>query len=228
MTDPLTIPRLPTQDDLPCDDGEPMETGRHRQQMQLLIDTLHPWLQARGDGYVAGNMFVYFSAEQLRGQDFKGPDVFVVLDTPQHERKSWVVWEEGKPPDVIIELLSESTAEIDKTTKKRIYESRLRVPEYFWYDPFEPADWAGFRLQGEHYEAIQPDDGNTLPCQVLGLTLTRWPGRYQGVEATWLRWARVDGSLLPTPQELAREAEARADLLAARLRELSVDPDSLS
>jgi Uma2 family endonuclease len=107
----------PTQDELPCDDGVPMETERHRRQMELLINTLKPWLDQRDDGYVGGNMFVYFSVDQVRNQDFKGPDFFAVLDVPKGERKSWVVWEEGKSPDVIVELLSESTAEFDKTEK---------------------------------------------------------------------------------------------------------------
>jgi len=89
-------------------------------------------------------MFVYYSLEQARNQDFKGPDVFVVLVVPRRERKSWVVWEEGKGPDVVIELLSNSTAEHDKTAKKQTYQNRLRVPEYFWFDPFNPEDLAGF------------------------------------------------------------------------------------
>ena len=227
MHDPLPIDLPPTQDELPCDDGEPMETGRHRQQMVLLIETLQPWLRARGDGFVAGNMFVYYSLAQVRHQDFKGPDVFVVLDVPGHQRKSWVAWEEGKAPDVVIELLSDSTAETDKTTKKRIYESRMRVPEYFWFDPFEPSDWAGFRLQGEHYEPLEPDADGNLPSRALGLRLTRWQGIYQGEEATWLRWARPDGTLLSTAEERADRAESRAERLAARLREMGVDPDEM-
>jgi len=62
---------LPTQDDLPCCDGIPMETQRHKLQMDLLIDTLDTWLAQRSDGYVSGNMFIYFSAAQMYNQDFK-------------------------------------------------------------------------------------------------------------------------------------------------------------
>ncbi|MBM4258323.1 MAG: Uma2 family endonuclease [Deltaproteobacteria bacterium] len=102
--EPVGIALPPTQDELPCDDGEPMETARHRQQMFLLLETLHPWLDQRSDGYAGGNMFLYFSLAQVRHQDFRGPDFFAVLGVPKGERKSWVVWEEGKGPDVIIEL----------------------------------------------------------------------------------------------------------------------------
>ena len=94
-------------------------------QMELLINGLDLWLAQREDGFIGGNMLVYFSLEQVRHQDFKGPDFFAVLGVPKGERKSWVVWEEGKGPDVVIELLSESTAELDKTTKKQVYSSTL-------------------------------------------------------------------------------------------------------
>ncbi len=196
---------LPTQDNLPCDDGVPMETERHKKQMDLLIYSLEPWLiQQPQGGYVGGNMFIYYSFKQIRHQDFKGPDVFVVLDVPHGERKSWVVWEEGKTPDLIIELLSESTAKDDKTNKKLIYQNQLKVAEYFWFDPFNPDDCAGFRLSGNRYETI-PLENNHLISQQLGLTLIRWLGIYQGVKSTWLRWATLAGELLLLPEEAAQQ-----------------------
>lgn len=181
-----------------------MESQRHQFQMELLINALQPWLASREDGFVGGNMFVYYSLAQLRNQDFKGPDFFAVLGVPKGERKSWVCWEEEKSPDVVIELLSESTARADKGEKKRIYATRMRVPEYFWYDPENPDDWAGFRLQGSVYGAIAPNLRNQLESLSLGLYLTRWSGMFKGIEATWLRWANSDGSLLLTAEEQAR------------------------
>lgn len=149
---PLGVVLPPTQDQLPYDDGIPMESERHLLQMQLLMESLRLWWADPQDFYVGGNMEVYFSLEQVRNKDFRGPDLFVVLGVPRRERKSWVVWEEGKGPDVVIELLSASTAEQDKTEKKQIYQNQLRVPEYFWFDPFNPEDWAGFALQNGVYE----------------------------------------------------------------------------
>lgn len=137
---------LPGEDELPADDNQTMETQRHKIQMDLLIESLDTWLGAREDGYVGGNMFIYFSQAQIKSQDFKGPDFFAVTDVPKRERKSWVVWFEEKAPDVVIELLSPSTADEDKTHKKSVYQTKLRVPEFYWYDPFEPEDFAGFTL----------------------------------------------------------------------------------
>ncbi len=198
----------PTQDELPCDDGEPMETQRHKWQMDILIYTLDRWLEQRDEGYVNGNMFVYFSLDQIRGQDFKGPDVFAVLETPRGERKSWVVWQEGRGPDVIIELLSRSTANYDKGEKKLVYQNQLRTPEYFWFNPFDPEDRAGFYLNDGVYEPIALDEQGRLTSRRLNLTLALWRGVYQGLEGTWLRWATPAGELLPTDAEAAqRQAE---------------------
>jgi Uma2 family endonuclease len=204
----LDIPLLPTQDDLPCDDGVPMETERHKKQMDLLVYSLEPWLGERG--YVGGNMFVYFSLKQLKNQDFKGPDVFVTMGVSNQERKSWVVWEEGKSPDVIIELLSESTAAEDKDRKKHIYQNQLKVAEYFWFDPFNPKDWKGFRLNGGVYEELSLQNEHFM-SQQLGLTLVLWRGVYKNIDTVWLRWATINGELLLLPDEAeAQRAEAEA------------------
>ncbi|NJL53856.1 Uma2 family endonuclease [bacterium] len=246
---------LPTQDDLPYDDGIPMETQRHKWQMDLLIDGLSTWLDAREDGYVNGNMFVYFNLAQAKNQDFKGPDFFAVVGVPKQERKSWVVWEEGKAPDVVIELLSPSTAQHDKTEKKKIYQDKLRVSEYFWYDPFDAEDFAGFVLHNGCYESIPLTEQGWLRSDRLSLVLRRWSGDYRGIKATWLRWATPAGVVLPTAQELAAAAQQealaakelavvaqqevafaqqevtvtqqRAERLAAKLRELGIDPEQV-
>lgn len=218
MTDitlPPTLTALPpTQADLPCDDGVPMETARHKAQMDLLIDGLLPWLSEREDGFVGGNMFVYYSLAQVRNQDFKGPDFFVVLGVPKGERKSWVVWEEGKAPDVVIELLSDSTASADKLEKKLIYQNQMRVSDYFWYDPFNPDDWVGFSIRQSAYHPLELNDHQQMVSAAIGLALQRWQGTYKGIEATWLRWASLEGVLLPTPEEQERQ---RADRVEAQL-----------
>ncbi len=200
-----------------------MESERHKLQMELLLETLQPWLAQRGEGYAGGNMFLYFSLAQTRGQYFRGPDVFVVLGVPRGERKSWVVWEEGKAPDVIIELLSDSTRERDKTLKKQIYREQLRIPEYYWYDPFNPDDWAGFRLSGMEYQPLSPNGSGRMLSERLQLSLLRWRGSYRGVSALWLRWATPQGELLLTGDERAEQERQRAEqaessLLAAQRR----------
>jgi len=210
LDNPPEIQTPPTQDELLYDDGIPMETYRHKLQMDLLVDPLAAWLSDR-DAFVAGNMFVYFSPHQLKNHDFRGPDMFAVLDVPRGERKCWVVWDEGKGPDVVVELLSSSTAAIDKRQKKEIYQKRLRVPEYFWYDPFNSTDLAGFKISDQDYQPIIPDEQGRLISRQLNLALVRWSGQYGDANTVWIRWATLDGVLLPTPRELAEQAQQRAD-----------------
>lgn len=209
----------PTQAELPDSDGIPMESARHKAQMDLLINALIPWLEQREDGYVGGNMFVYYSLSQVRNQDFRGPDFFAVLGVPKGERRSWVVWEEEKAPDVVIELLSDSTSAADKNEKKLIYQNRMRVPEYFWYDPFHPDDLAGFSLQQSIYQPIAVNAQNQLVSQSLGLALQLWQGNYQGINATWLRWANLAGELLPTPEEKERQRAELEEQISERERQ---------
>jgi Uma2 family endonuclease len=211
-SEPQTLlPKLPpTQDELPYSDGVPMESERHYKQVWLLIETLKLHWKDRSEGYVGGNMFVYFSLEQVKNQDFRGPDFFAVLETPKRERKSWVVWEEGgRGPDVVIELLSESTAALDRGEKKQIYQNQLKVPEYFWYDPFS-GELEGFRMSVGGYRPIPPDEVGRLHSEKLGLWLTRAEGTFQDCEAPWLRWMTEDGVLLPTSEEQAQTAQQQA------------------
>jgi Uma2 family endonuclease len=248
--------RLPTQDDLPYSDGIPMESHRHVMQMSLLI---HPLLTAWKDRdfFVSGNMFLYYSLDQVRNRAFMGPDVLVALDVPPGERKSWVVWQEGKQPDVVIELLSDTTARGDRTKKKRLYQDVVQVPEYYWYDPFS-AEFSGFVLREGVYQPLLPDAEGRLRSERTGLLLGRWEGDFARVHATWLRWMEPDGTPLPVEHEAveaerermqdrlnaearraeeqtrraeeqtrrARDERERADRLAAKLRELGVDPDA--
>src|SRR5262249_47893432 len=90
----------------------------------------------RDDVCIAGDIPLYFSETQRLRRDFRVPDVYVVTETERRERKKWVVWEEdGRAPDVIIEVTSETTEKMDGGEKKTIYERLLRVPTYVIYDP---------------------------------------------------------------------------------------------
>jgi Uma2 family endonuclease len=229
MAGTVTLPppqaSWPGEDELPYSDGIPLESQRHVLGGQLLTQALtHAWAE-RQDFFTTSNMFVYFSPDQVRTRDFRGPDVFVAVGVSRRERKSWVTWQEGKPPDVVIELLSETTEAFDRTEKKRIYQDELRVPEYFWFHPVT-AELAGFELRERLYVPIEPDAVGSLESRRLGLKLVKWRGEYDGVEAEWLRWATPGGTVLPTPTEAFEQERQRAERLAQRLRTLGIDPDA--
>ena len=163
----IEVPDMPDID-LPYEDGEPLESNWHRLQINLLGDVLRQHWPERTDFFAGGNMFVYYSLEQARNRDYKGPDFFVVLGVDgARPRHSWIVWQEqGRYPDVIVELLSPTTISQDLGPKKDLYERVFKTSEYFCVNP---DDWSlrGWHLDNMHYVALQPDPRGWLwakPC----------------------------------------------------------------
>ncbi|MCF2970858.1 Uma2 family endonuclease [Synechococcus sp. Nb3U1] len=178
-------------------DEPPLESDLHRQQIDLLIRLLHYWWHDRQDFYISGNLTVYYNTQQLKTRDFRGPDVFVVLGTEKKDRRSWAIWDEGgQYPNVVIELLSSSTAKVDKGAKKTLYQDIWRLPEYYWFDP-HTLEFAGFRLVESRYQEIPPDSAGHLPSEQLGLKL--------GIHEGKLRWFTAEGQLIPLPEEAERQ-----------------------
>jgi Uma2 family endonuclease len=202
---------------LPETDGVPLETPWHRAAINLLIEVLLFLWRGRDDFYIGGNMFIYFRLEDSNREEVRGPDFFYVAGADRHRpRESWVVWrEDGRYPDVIIELLSRTTAVEDRTTKKALYEQTFHTPEYFLYDP-ATRQVEGWKLIGASYQAIQPDARGWLWSEVLRLWVGNWDGTYQDLEATWPRFYDAQGNLLLLPVEAA---EVKAAEAAAKLAE---------
>jgi hypothetical protein len=184
---------------------------------------------------------VYYSPNQKKSEDFRGPDFFVVLGTTRNQnRKSWVVWQEGgKYPNAIVEILSDTTAKTDREEKKQIYQDIFRTPDYFWFDP-NSLEFQGFTLISGVYQPIQANERGWLWSEQLGL--------YLGIYEDKLRYFTTDGKLVPTPEEAAIQAENRAtqaetratqaedratqerqkaEKLAAKLKELGIDPEDI-
>jgi Uma2 family endonuclease len=139
-------------------DEPPLETDFHREQIDLLIRLLKYWWRDRQDFYIFGNLTGYYNEKQLKSRDFRGPDVFVVMGAKKRDRLSWAIWEEGgKYPNIVIELLSSSTAKVDRGAKKQLYKDVWRVPNYFWFVP-EIMEFAGFHLVDGNYVAIAPTE----------------------------------------------------------------------
>jgi Uma2 family endonuclease len=174
-------------------DEPPLETDWHREQIDLLIRLLKWVWRDREDFYVSGNLTIYYSPNQLKSEHFRGPDFFVILGTQRKDRNSWVVWQEaGKYPNVIVELLSESTASVDKGLKKQIYQDTFRTPDYFWFDP-QSLEFEGFHLVDGQYQPLPPNETGWLWSEQLGLFL--------GVHGEDLRFFTPEGQLLKLPEE---------------------------
>jgi len=219
----------PPPTDLPYDDGEPMESPWHAASGPLLKAS---YVARHGgrmtDYYVGVNMFVYYSWQQVRNKDYKGPDLYFVKNVDgTRDRLYWATWnEEGRYPDVIVELLSATIEREDLGSKKRLYEQVFRTTEYFCVAP-QVERLMGWRLTNGHYKAIKPNDQGRLWSQELDLWIGPWRGVCLGEEHTWLRFYTNEGALVLLPEEAERErAETereRADDLAARLAVLEAE-----
>jgi Uma2 family endonuclease len=203
-------PRYPTSD------GKPMaETDYHRDLMIDLIQSLRLFYDAFVDVYVSGNILLYYVPGDRRRH--VSPDVLVVKGVPKVDRINYIVWEEGKAPDLVIELTSSSTRKEDVTKKFKLYQDVLKVSEYFLFDPLgdylDPA-LRGYRLRNGKYQAIRPVKGR-LPSRVLGLHL-------EGHGKELRLFNPATGEWLPTLAEVAleeREARLHAEAELARLRQ---------
>jgi Uma2 family endonuclease len=229
---------MPDARQLLSDEPE-MESTLHYQQLALLVSCLEWHWRERNDFFIGANLTVYYDHEQLRRRAFRGPDFFLVRGTTREPRNSWVVWEEGgRYPDLIIELLSDSTAGVDRSEKKELYQNVFRTPEYFWFSPLN-LEFMGFRLEAGHYRPITADQRGWRWSDMLGL--------YLGVADGQLRYFDGAGRPLPTPAEAATQETQRAEhavqqaqqaiqradqerqraaRLAERLRALGIDPDA--
>lgn len=215
------LARPPGEDELPYDDGEPMESELHALIGPLLKSTLETRWADRQDFYVGVNMFVYFSPNQVLTHDFRGPDLFVAQNVVRRIRKSWVSWEEnGRTPDVVLEITSQSTRRVDRGPKMEIYATVLKVPEYFIFHPFTRR-LQGWRLDAAtlRYAPMVGTPTGDLFSQQLGLWLGVRPTHWGNLQEPTLRWIDLDGRTLLTGEEMVIEERQRAQEERQRAQE---------
>jgi hypothetical protein len=145
-------------------------------------------------------------------------------DLLHKEHRAYFSWMyDGKPPDVVIEIVSNTKGgELD--TKLRNYQ-HMGVS---WYAVFDPAHYLtdeNLTVYAMNRNEQRIHQGTQLG--EIGLGLVQWQGEYEGVTCNWLRWCDQDGQLLLTGKERASAESKRSYMLAAKLRELGVDPDSV-
>jgi len=247
---PVILPKeeWPNTDHLITEDGQPVDGFYSERQMRLLAESLTASWKPGRPFIVGANVGVFYTLDEPAIV----PDVFVSVDVktdPDYSAKtgkSYLLWNKGKPPDIVIEIVS-NTEGNELTEKRRIYAQNVRAPYYVVWDPEEYLK--GERLQvfvlmGRSYQ-LTP----AAWFPELGLGLKPWQGEYAQSSGEWLRWIDGADSFLPCGEELfdlknsaemeadasRRKADAaqkqaelekqRADRLAAKLRELGLDPD---
>ncbi|MDJ0707666.1 MAG: Uma2 family endonuclease [Leptolyngbyaceae cyanobacterium MO_188.B28] len=242
---------LPTMYDLPSENPE--EPGLpdefHDLQPQLLSATFRLKDYVADQIFTASDLNLYYDVRHQLW--YKRPDWFGVVGVPRlyqgkDMRLSYVMWQEGVSPFVVVELLSPGTEDedlgraskqmpvmLDKPPSKwQVYEQVLRVPYYVVFDRYTD-QLQVFHLLSGHYEAMTLSD-NRLWIPELNIGLGVWQGTYQGIERLWLRWFDDSNEWIATGDEQVVAAAAaleqerrRSERLAQRLRDLGVDPDEI-
>jgi Uma2 family endonuclease len=205
----------------PTSDGKPVaETDLHYLVMRVVRQILDAFFASDPMVYVSGNNLMYYERGNRRRHI--SPDVYVVKGVRKRLRPNYLVWSEGKGPDVVIELTSSSTRHEDTSRRYRLYQDVLKVPEYFLFDPlgdYLDPPLQGYRRRASVYQPIRAVRGR-FPSRVLGLHLERVGDQLRLYDP-------ATGAWLPTPDErIQHEVYAREEA-EAEVRRLRQELDEL-
>jgi hypothetical protein len=189
--------------------------------MRLLTESIHTSWQPGFPFFAMANVGVYVALNRPAIV----PDVLVKTNVEIHQNpwekdhRAYFAWTyDGKPPDVVIEIVSNTKGgELD--AKLRNYQ-QIGVP---WYAVYDPEQHLGERLLtvfSLSNTGRRMLEGDPVMFGGLELGVKLWEGTFEGITRLWLRWCDADGNILLTGNE-------RAAALAAKLRELGVDPASI-
>ena len=230
----LLPPELhPNIDDIVTEDGAAEDNLFFEKQQRLLADSLYnSWKPA--EPFVAmSNVGLFYAVKK---PPFV-PDLLVSLgvelpiDSFAKQNRSYFLWEYGKAPEVVIEIVSNKEGGEDSVKLKGY--AQIGILEYVIFDPYCYLDnrvLRVYRINGRAYE-LQTERDTFL--ESIGIGVKLWTGDYEGHEATWLRWSNANGDLLHTGAEntalakhRAEAAEQRTEQLIAQLRKLGINPES--
>ncbi len=189
----------------PSSDGKPM--AENMWQAKAIMNAAGDLGAALPTALVAADILMY--PDEGNNKNPIAPDVLVGLGLGTHNRSSYFVWKEGKPPDWVLEVASPSTQADDLGVKRRRY-AAMGVPEYWMFDPkggvYPPGTprLQGLKLVDGEYLPLPSrlaDGGRTIRSEVLGLDV------------------RVDGELLRFRDgATGRDVPHRSDVQAAAER----------
>ncbi|MGE3539574.1 MAG: Uma2 family endonuclease [Candidatus Tectimicrobiota bacterium] len=200
------ISQLITEDDTPVDN---LPSEKHQ---RLLTEPLYSCWSNPHPGQpflVAANVGIFAA---VRNPAIV-PDVFLSLDVQvaddwwQRAHRSYFLWEFGKPPEVVIEIVSNTEGE-ENTSKLQKY-ARMHVLYYVIYDPRTQIMDDVLTIYRHNGIEYVPHTSHQLAGVGLGVTL--WEGIYEGKHDTWLRWTDTDGVIIPTGKERAEQERQRAE-----------------
>jgi Uma2 family endonuclease len=213
---------------LVTEDDEPVDNIFSEKQQRLLADALYSsWTPLPDEDHpatprpflAAVNVGIFFSVYQppLVPDMFLSLDVEVGAGWKADERRSYFVWELGKVPEVVVEVVSNKEGNELGSKLKRYAE--WGITYYVVFDPFHELSETTLCVYELGFgKRLRPRKDFALPT--LGLSLTLWEGQFESVTDTWLRWCDQDGQMIPTGREARDQAETRAVLAEAEIARL--------
>lgn len=184
------------------------ETDPHRDMIVDLIEALKAYYRPQPNVYVSGNLLVLYDPADRNAH--VSPDVFIVTDVPQRKRDNYPIWEEGKAPDLVIEVTSKTTKDRDTGFKKDLYE-KLGVREYMLFDPrneYLKPRFQVFRLQAGSYVPV-------LVQESVGYTSLTFGLLFRVVQDQLRVFETVGNTMLPNPKEQEEIARAQTPTIHA-------------
>lgn len=245
---PLPPEEWPNVDHIVTEDDAPVDNLYSEKQRRLLTEPLYSSWDGPGEGrifLVSADVGLFYAVHQPP----LVPDVFLSLDVKPaadlwaKRHRSYFFWEFGKPPEVVIGVVSNTEGE-EGGRKLQLY-AHMGILYYVIWDPenhLKAGDLRVFVLRDKTYIPLAEP---WLP--VVSLGLTRWQGTYEDCEAVWLRWCDQNGRVILTGGERAdqerqradqerqradlqgrerEETARRAERLAAQLRALGIEPEA--
>jgi Uma2 family endonuclease len=226
---PMPVPPV-THLDLPDTDGLPVDNDFQFIQAMLLTSAVRPQLEAaypNGDYFIGVDVGIYWKWTDPPLDGCKSPDWYFVpgcrQQVPDNYRRSFVIWDEGVAPLIVIEFVSgDGSEERDDTPGKGkfwVYRRGIRAFYYAIHDPIKEV-LEVYQLDGVEYRLLSPNDDGLYHLPRFGFALGNWKGKVDQHTLTWLRFFSLDGQLLAT------EAEQLAEL-KSKLQARGIDPASL-
>ena len=203
----------------PSSDGIPMaESDTQRIPLMDTSAALSLHFSDRPDVYVSADILIYY--EMGNPRRCVAPDVLVVIGVPDHRRDSYFTWRDGKPPDFVLEITSNSTQARDATAKRDIY-AAMGVTEYWRYDPtgryFDPPLIGEVLDNQGQYRRIDVSDRDRILrgySEVLGLDLCVLNDEfrlYDPMGETWLPTLEESDAARRAADAARWDAETRAN-----------------
>ena len=206
------IPR-PDISHLVTEDDTPVDNLFSEKQMRLLADSLYNGWSGPSDGrpfLAATDVALYYGLNTPP----LVPDLLLSLgvtppgDPKPKENRSYFVWEYGKAPDLVVEIVSNRKG--GELGDKLLDYARAGVGYYVVFDPFHELGEEPLRAFTRRGNRFHETADRWLEEVELGLLL--WEGPYEGWPPTlWLRWVNRSGALIPTGAEALAAASQRAE-----------------